>query len=148
MSIQFTPYLSFKDNAREAMEYYHSIFGGDLRVSTFKELGGSQDPSEDDLVMHSVLEGENGITIMASDIPSRMPYQPGTNDFSLSLSGEAGDEERLRIYFDKLQQGGNVTMPLQKAVWGDTFGMLVDRYGITWLVNVAAAQSQQRSEAA
>jgi PhnB protein len=128
------------------MEYYHSIFGGDLRVSTFKELNASQDPSEDDLVMHSVLEGENGITIMASDIPSRMQYQPGTNDFSLSLSGDAGDEDRLRTYFDRLTQGGDVTMPLQKAVWGDTFGMLVDRYGITWLVNVSAAQ-QQRSAA-
>jgi PhnB protein len=146
MAIQFTPYLSFKDNARQAMEYYHSIFGGDLRVSTFKELSASQDPSEDDLVMHSVLEGENGVTIMASDTPARMQYQPGTNDFSLSLSGDAADEDRLRAYFDRLTQGGNVTMPLQKAVWGDTFGMLVDRYGITWLVNVAAEQ-QERSAA-
>jgi PhnB protein len=142
MAVQFTPYLSFKDNAREAMEYYHSIFGGDLRVSTFKELHASQDPSEDDLVMHSVLEGEHGVTIMASDTPARMRYQPGTN-FSLSLSGEAQDEAQLRTYFDRLKQDGNVTMPLQKAIWGDTFGMLVDRYGINWLVNVAAAQSQQ-----
>ena len=145
MAIQFTPYLSFKDNAREAMEYYHSIFGGELRVSTFKELNASQDSSEDDLVMHSALEGENGITLMASDIPPRMQYQPGTNDFGLSLSGDAKDEDRLRTYFDRLTQGCNVTMPLQKAVWGDTFGMLVDRYGISWLVNVAAEQSQQNA---
>ena len=142
MAIKLNPYLGFRDNAREAMEYYHTIFGGELRVATFKEFGASQDPSEDDLVMHAQLEGENGITFMASDTPARMQYQPGTN-FSMSLSGDATDETQLRTWFDRLKQGGNVTMPLEKAIWGDTFGMLVDRYGINWLVNIAAAESRQ-----
>ena len=142
MAIRLTPYLSFKDNAREAMEYYHSIFGGELRVSTFKELNASQDPSEDELVMHGQLEGDNGIVLMAADTPARLQYQPGTN-FSMSLSGDASDETQLRTYFDRLTRGGDVTMPLEKAIWGDTFGMLVDRYGISWLVNIAAEQSQQ-----
>ena len=142
MAIRLTPYLSFKDNAREAMEYYHSIFGGELRISTFKELNASQDPTEDDLVMHAQLEGDNGIEIMGSDTPPRMHYQPGTN-FSMSLSGDATDETQLRTWFDRLKQGGNVTMPLEKAIWGDTFGMLQDRFGINWLVNIAAAQSQE-----
>jgi len=142
MAIKLNPYLGFRDNAREAMEYYHTIFGGELRVATFKEFGASQDPSEDDLVMHAQLEGENGITFMASDTPARMQYQPGTN-FSMSLSGDATDETQLTTYYERLKQGSTVTMPLEKAIWGDTFGMLVDRYGINWLVNIAAAESRQ-----
>ena len=135
MASKLNPYLSFKDNTREAMEFYKSVFGGELRMQTFKELNASQDPSEDNLIMHAQLEAPNGITLMASDTPSRMEYSPGTN-FSLSLSGE--NEAELRGYYDKLSQGGNVTMPLEKAIWGDTFGMFSDKFGISWLVNINA----------
>src|SRR3954447_916344 len=93
MSVQLNPYLSFRDNAREAMEFYSSVFGGTLSVSTFKEFQASSDPSEDDLVMHSQLGGERGVVFMASDTRSRMEYQPGTN-FSMSRSGD--DEAVLR----------------------------------------------------
>jgi PhnB protein len=134
MSVQLNPYLSFRDNAREAMEFYSTVFGGTLTVSTFKEFQASSDPSEDDLVMHSQLEGEHGVVFMASDTPSRMEYEPGSN-FSMSLSGD--DEGLLRGWFDKLSDGGTVTMPLDKALWGDVFGMCVDRFGINWLVNVS-----------
>jgi PhnB protein len=136
MSVQLNPYLSFRDNTREAMEFYSSVFGGTLQLSTFKELHASSDPSEDDLVMHSQLEGEHGVVFMASDTPSRMEYEPGSN-FSMSLSGD--DEGLLRGWFDKLSDGGTVTMPLDKALWGDVFGMCVDRFGINWLVNVSGA---------
>ena len=135
MSVQLNPYLSFRDNAREAMEFYRSVFGGELRVNTFKEYNASSDPSEDDLVMHAQLEGEHGVVFMGSDTPRRMEYKPGSN-FSMSLSGD--DEAQLRGYFDKLAEGGSVTMPLEKAPWGDIFGMCTDRFGISWLVNVAA----------
>jgi PhnB protein len=87
--------------------------------------------------MHAQLEGENGIIFMAADTPSSMEYRPGTN-FSMSLSGE--DEGVLRGYFDKLADGGQVIMPLEKAPWGDTFGMLTDRFGVSWLVNVNQQQ--------
>jgi PhnB protein len=72
---------------------------------------------------------------MAADTPIKMEYRPGTN-FSMSLSGD--DEAELREYFEKLAEGGSVTMPLEKAPWGDIFGMCTDRFGISWLVNVAA----------
>jgi PhnB protein len=114
------------------MEFYRGVFGGELRMMTFKEYQASQDPSEDDKIMHAQLEAE-GIRLMAADTPNSMEYQPGTN-FNLSLSGE--DEATLRGYFEKLQEGGKVTMPLEKAAWGDTFGMLIDRFGVSWLVNV------------
>jgi PhnB protein len=136
MRSQLNPYLSFRDAARPAMEFYRGIFGGTLESSTFKDYRVSEDPGEDEKVMHSVLKTENGMTLMASDTPNRMEYTPG-NDFSLSLSGD--DEAELRGYFDKLAADGTVTMPLEKAPWGDTFGMLKDRFGISWLVNISPA---------
>jgi len=135
VSSKLNPYLSFQDNAREAMEFYRTVFGGKLLMNTFKEFHASQDPSEDDLIMHAVLEAENGITLMGSDTPRRMEYKPG-NTSSMSLSGT--DESELRGYYEKLAAGGTVTMPLEKAVWGDTFGMCLDRYGVSWLVNITS----------
>ncbi len=138
MQTNLNPYLSFKDNAREAMEFYKSVFGGKLTISTFKEFHASQDPSEDNLIMHSVLEADNGITFMASDTPNRMEYRTGTN-FSMSLSGD--NEEELSAYYEKLVVGGKVTMALEKALWGDTFGMLVDKFGVAWLVNITGQKA-------
>lgn len=134
MQTQLNPYLNFKDNAREAMEFYKTVFGGKLLMSTFKDYGASQDVSEDNKIMHSMLEADNGITFMAADTPNRMEYKAGTN-YSMSLSGD--NEAELRGYFEKLSEGGNVTMPLEKAPWGDTFGMLTDKFGVPWLVNIA-----------
>ncbi len=133
MQTKLNPYLSFKDNTREVMAFYQTVFGGKLAMATFKDYHASQDPSEDNKIMHSVLEADNGITFMASDTPDRMEYKVGTN-YSMSLSGD--DEVELKGYFEKLSAGGNVTMPLEKAPWGDTFGMLTDKFGVFWLVNI------------
>lgn len=135
MQTRLNPYLNFKDNAREAMEFYQTVFGGQLDVSTFKDFNASQDPSEDDKIMHSMLEADNGITFMAADTPAGMEYRPGTN-MNMSLSGD--NDEELSGYFQKLSEGGAVLEPLVVAPWGDKFGMLSDRFGITWLVNIAA----------
>src|SRR5436305_3767171 len=138
MQTKLNPYLSFKDNARQAMEFYQTVFGGKLAISTFKDYHASQDPSEDNLIMHSVLEADNGITFMASDTPNRMEYRPGTN-MSMSLSGD--NEAELKAYFEKLSDGGTVTMPLEKAIWGDSFGMCTDKFGVPWLVNISAQRA-------
>ena len=138
MQTKLNPYLSFKDNAREAMEFYQTVFGGKLAMSTFKEYGASQDPNEDNKIMHATLEADNGITFMASDTPDHMEYKAGTN-YSMSLSGD--NEAELQGYFQKLSTGGNVTMPLGKAPWGDTFGMLTDKFGVPWLVNIAGQKA-------
>jgi len=136
MTIRLNPYLNFKDNARDAMEFYRGVFGGELDLRTFKDLHAAQDPSEENLVMHSELKGDNAITLMASDTPKHMEFQPGRN-FGMSLSGD--DEGQLSGYFTKLSDGGTVSMPLQKAAWGDTFGMVTDRFGVNWLVNISPA---------
>lgn len=138
MSVQLNSYLSFRDTARQAMEYYQSVFGGELTLSTFGEFHASEDPAEQDKIMHSTLTTDDGHTLMASDTPNGMDYQPG-NSHSLSLSGD--DETQLRGYWDKLSDGGTVTMQLEKAPWGDTFGMCMDRFGVPWLVNIAGQQS-------
>ena len=138
MQTILNPYINFKDNTREAMEFYRTVFGGKLNVSTFKDYHASQDPSEDNLIMHSVLEADNGITFMASDTPNRMEYRPG-NNMSMSLSGD--NEAELKGYFEKLSAGGTVTMPLEKAIWGDSFGMCTDKFGIAWLVNIAGQRA-------
>jgi PhnB protein len=135
MQSQLNPYLSFKANARQAMEFYKTVFGGKLTISTFKDYHASQNPGEDDLVMHATLESENGITFFASDTPERMEYKPGAN-ISMSLTGD--NHAELKNYFDKLAAGGMVTMPLEKAMWGDSFGMCTDAFGVNWMVNISA----------
>ena len=138
MPTTLNPYLNFNGNTREAMEFYRSVFGGKLTLSTFKEYHASEDASEDDKIMHSVLQADKGLTFMAADVPNRMEYRPGTN-FSMSLSGENDGE--LRGYYDKLSSSGKVLQPLAQAPWGDTFGMCLDRFGISWLVNISGGGS-------
>lgn len=131
------PYLGFRGTAREAMEFYQGIFGGELTVSTFGDFQASVEPDEVDLVMHSQLTGDAGVVFMASDTPNHMEYAEGSN-FSMSLSGTNEDEAQLSGYFDRLAEGGSVLQPLTVAPWGDSFGMVKDPFGITWLVNIAA----------
>ena len=96
MPTKLNPYLAFRDNTREAMEFYRTVFGGKLVMSTFKEFHASQDPSEDDKIMHAQLDADNGMTLMGSDTPAGMEYKPGST-ISVSLSGD--NESELRGYF-------------------------------------------------
>jgi PhnB protein len=133
------PYLNFRGDAKEALEFYHSVFGGELTVSSFADFGANDVPeAERDQIMHGQLETSAGFTLMASDVPSHMEYAPGTNQYSISLSGPSDDDAQLRGYWQKLSEGGTVIEPLATAPWGDSFGMLTDRFGVTWLVNIAA----------
>lgn len=131
---RLNPYISFRDKTREAMEFYKNVFGGSLVMNTFKEFHASSDPTEDDKIMHAMLEAENGITFMAADTPNSMQYAPGKN-ISISLSGE--NEKELREYWDKLSEGANIHQQLDTAPWGDMFGMLEDKFGIEWMVNIS-----------
>ena len=142
MSAQLNPYLSFRDNAKEVMEFYQWVFGGELTTSTFAEFHASDDPAEQDKIMHSMLTTDGGLVLMASDTPGGMDYTPG-NNISISLSGEQADEDELRGYWDKLSAGGTVTMPLDRAPWGDTFGMCTDKFGVNWLIDIAGAATPE-----
>ncbi len=140
MATTLNPYLNFRNKAREAIDFYQSIFGGTVQRSTFAEYQVSDDPAEKDLIMHSQLTTDNGLVIMAADVPARMELAEGSS-ISISLSGD--DEEQLTGYWNKLIDGGTVVEPLAKAPWGDSFGMAVDRFGINWLVNIAGTGSAQ-----
>jgi PhnB protein len=133
MSSQLNPYLSFGGNARAAMEFYEQVFGGTLALSTFGEFGDKSAP-EADQIMHGRLDTASGFVLMGADGPPGMEIVAG-NDHAVSLSGDDADD--LRGYWDKLSAAGTVTVPLEKQMWGDEFGMCLDQFGIQWMVNIA-----------
>ena len=133
MASRLNPYISFAGNARQAMGFYQGVFGGALTLHTFGEFG-AQDSPDADKIMHGMLETTSGFTLMGADTPPGMEHDTG-NNFAVSLSGDDSDE--LRGYWDRLCDGGNVTIPLEKQMWGDEFGMCVDRFGIAWMVNIS-----------
>jgi PhnB protein len=133
---RLNPYISFEDNARQAMEFYKDVFGGTLVLNTFGEFGQADSPIADK-IMHGMLETDNGFTIMAADTPPGMDRSPGDN-ITVSLSGD--DADQLRGYWEKLSGSGKVITPLEKQMWGDEFGQCTDQFGIPWMVNITAAQ--------
>jgi len=141
MKTILTPYINFKGGkAKDAMEFYKTVFAGKLEMNTFADFHMDDvDESEKDNVMHAMLEAENGVTFMASDVPSSMPFEAGET-VKMSLSGD--NEEELRGYWDKLSEGASIFAPLEKAPWGDTFGMLIDKFGINWMVNIAGEKKE------
>ena len=137
MASRLNPYLNFPDNARQAMEFYMSVFGGTLTLNTFGEFGEQNSP-EADKIMHAMLETDSGFTLMASDLPAGMEHNPGSN-IAVSLSGDDADE--LRGYWQKLSGDGTVSVPLERQMWGDEFGMCVDQFGIAWMVNISQPET-------
>lgn len=135
MATTLNPYLNFREGTREVMDFYARVFGGEPTMTTFAEAGGmGQDESEQDKVMHSQLLTRTGMTLMAADVPAAMPLGPNG---TISLSGD--DEAELRGYWERLTDGGSVTVPLEKAPWGDSFGMCTDRFGVDWMVNISGS---------
>jgi PhnB protein len=132
MPSQLNPYLNFNGNAREAFDFYASVFGGSPAFTTFADLGMADSPDAAK-IMHAMLETDAGYAIMGADTPAGMDFQPIAGS-SVSISG---DDEALRGYFGQLAAGGTVTMPLEKQAWGDEFGMCVDKFGVPWMVNIS-----------
>jgi PhnB protein len=137
VSMRLNPYIAFEGTARAAMKFYATVFGGELRVNTFGEFG-MKEPAVRNKVMHAMLETDHGFTLMASDLAPGMEHTPGSA-ITISLSGD--DAATLRGYWKKLSRGGQVTMPLEKQMWGDEFGQCVDKFGISWMVNITQAQA-------
>ena len=132
MNATLSPYLNFNANAAEAMRFYQSVLGGDLTVQTFADAGVAQDDSQKNLTLHAALTSD-GITLFASD---GRPDQKVIFGDNVHLSLQGTDSERLTGYFNGLAAGGQVDMPLAKQFWGDTFGMLTDKFGVHWMVNI------------
>jgi PhnB protein len=134
MKPTLTPYLNFNGNTAEAMKFYQSILGGELKMQTFGEANMAETPKEKDLIVHAALKSDN-LSIMASDGHPSQQVQFGDN-VHLSLTGQEND--RLTQIFNQLAQGGQVDMPLAKQFWGDMFGMVTDKFGVHWMVNISS----------
>ncbi len=137
MASKLNPYITFDGDARPAMEFYKDVFGGELSLNTYGEYG-SPDAPEANNIMHARLETRSGFTLMAGDNPPGQGLNAG-NNIAVSLSGDDADE--LRGYWEKLSADGTVSVPLEKQMWGDEFGMCVDRFGIGWMVDISQPQS-------
>ena len=142
MTVKLNSYISFNGNAKEAMEFYQSIFGGEIFSDTFESFASSEMPVADEdkqKIMHAYLKGDDGIELMGADTPTGMTYDEGAR-ITLTLNGD--DEPTLRSYWDKLAEDGTITVPLDKAPWGDIFGMLTDKFGVNWMVDISPVQAQ------
>jgi PhnB protein len=133
MASRLNPYISFDGNARAAMEFYELVFGGTLSLNTYGDAGGMEGPGAEK-IMHGMLETTSGFTLMGADAPPGTEHTPG-NNIAVSLSGDDGDE--LRGYWKKLSESGTVSVPLERQMWGDEFGICDDRFGVAWMVNIS-----------
>ena len=141
MASRLNPYLTFGGNAREAMEFYREVFGGELTFMTFAEGGMPHDPADAEKIMHGQLETPAGYTLMGADMVAGVPGGPASG-VQVSLSGDTDAAQELSGYYEKISERGSVVEPLVEAPWGDRFGMVADPYGILWLVNIAGAQQR------
>lgn len=141
MMTKLNPYLNFMGQAKEAMEFYKSVFGGELYLQTFKDAGFPHDPKDDNLVIHASLTSGD-IAIMASDGNAEHPVKQVGDNVHLSLMGS--DQAKLTEYFNKLAEGGSVDMKLEKQFWGDIYGQLTDKFGIHWAVNISSGEAPKQ----
>ena len=136
MASRLNPYISFADNAREAMEFYQASSAARSTLNTFGEFGQADTPRRrQDHARHARDRRRLHARWPRTPRPA-WSTTPATTS-RVSLSGDDGDE--LRGYWEKLSDGGTVTVPLEKQMWGDEFGMCVDRFGISWMVNITQA---------
>ncbi|MGK3978104.1 VOC family protein [Sorangium sp. So ce118] len=135
MTVSVANHLNFRGDARAALEFYQSVFGGDVTIVTYKDAQNVQDPSEAGQVMWGQVTARNGFRVMAYDVPSRMPWDQGKNAFFVSVRGDSASE--IAALWEKLSDGATVAQPLAPSGWTPLYGMLEDRFGITWVLDVA-----------
>jgi PhnB protein len=136
MSSLLNPYIAFEGNAREALEFYRSVFGGELNINTFGEYGN--DGPDADKVMHGHLETPQGYHLMAADVPTGEEHAKPGGNLTITISG---DDPQLRDFWAKLSEGGTVNMPFEKQMWGDEYGDCVDRFGVHWAIDLGDPQT-------
>jgi PhnB protein len=135
MSTKVYPYLSFDGLSAEVLKFYQSIFGGELKVQTYGESGMGDTPEVRDRVIHADLTGDL-VSLMASDThPEFSPPLVMGNNITISLVGT--DKDELTRCFNRLAEGGEITMALEEQFWGDVYGQVTDRFGIPWSVNIS-----------
>lgn len=135
MSLTATPHINFDDRAREALSWYRTVFGGDLTLATYEDIHAVEQPDQADRIAFGVLATPSGLRIMGYDVQPSKPYDAGSNAFYIALHGTEPDE--IRHIWDALEVGGTVLVPLAPSPFAPLYGMVTDRYGVTWIVDAA-----------
>lgn len=138
MSVTTTPHINFRGQAREALEFYRSVFGGDISIATYSDIHAVEDPAQADHVAFGRLDAPSGFTLMAYDVQPSKDYDPGTNSFYITLQGTDGDEIQP-LWNSLATEAQAVLAPLASAPFAALYGMLTDRYGVTWIVGADTA---------
>ena len=151
MSVQTTTHLNFRGDARQALEFYQSVFGGHLVVNTYADFGMPPELTGADTVVFGLVAADNGFRIMAYDIPGQIEggiagggsthreNNTTITDQALFVSLSSPTLAELQGYWDALALDGTIVEPLAASAWSAGFGMLTDRFGVTWSASVAAA---------
>ena len=135
MTIQTTTHLNFRRQAREALAFYQSVFGGEILIATHSQAYPSFPADEADLVAWGQVESPDGFRIMAFDVPSVRPFDPGIAPIFVSLRGT--DAEEMTRYWAGLAAGTTIIQPLGPSGWTPLYGMLTDRFGVTFVLDIA-----------
>jgi PhnB protein len=136
MSVTTATHLNFRGQAREALEFYQSVFGGQMVAITYADADASQRPEEADQMMWGQVQSEEGFHVMAYDVPASRAYEPGTDPVFVSVRGQ--DEDEIRRYWEGLCKDATIKAPLEPSGWAPLYGMLTDRFGVTWVLDVTA----------
>lgn len=137
MSVNVVTHLNFRGNARAALAFYQTVFGGDLTIITYQDMGNVENPAEANQVVWGQVADASGPRVMAYDVPSSRPWSQGDSPFFISLRGDTAEE--VTTYWEKLAVGSTVIVPLAPSQWAPLYGMLTDPFGVTWVVDVAVS---------
>ena len=139
MTVQATTHLNFRGQARDALGFYQSVFGGEQTIATYGQFAATQDAAQADQVIWGQVVSDKGFRIMAYDVQPEKTWNPGDNAFYVSVRGD--DAAEIAAYWETLSEGGTILQPLGPAPWSPLYGMVTDQFGITWVMDVMAAQS-------
>lgn len=137
MTIQTTTHLNFRGQAREALDFYFSVFRGERTIVTYGDLGAMQGAARAEHVIWGQVASPDGFRIMAYDVQPEKPWNPGENAFYVSIRGDSPEE--ITLSWEKLRVGASVLQPLGPSAWSPLYGMLTDRFGVTWVMDVMVA---------
>ena len=136
MTIETTAHLNYHGQAREALEFYASVFGGQVVAFTHAQVQDSSHPADDELLAWGEVRTSTGFRVMAYDVRQDQQYDAGERAFFVSVRGDDADE--LTGYWHALREGATIEADLGPAPWAPLYGMLRDRFGVTWVLDAPA----------
>ncbi|TBN58390.1 VOC family protein [Glaciihabitans arcticus] len=137
MTVITTPHLNFRGTAKGALDFYHSVFGGQLVAVTNEQAYSAEIPEEAQQIKFGQVIGENGFQVMAYDVPASVPYDQGDKSLFVSVRGDSVDE--ISELWGKLAVGSTILADLAPSMFSPAYGMLKDAFGVVWVLDVAVA---------